>query len=155
MDTKTRRRPGTAVLVATGVVLVAVIVGLGLLGPRTASEFEPGTPEAAAQTYVQALLDGDYDVAYEMLSPDLQEGCRPNDLRMADGMDIGTAVFENVRIRDERATIEMRLTETFEPGELPLDEQDIETRLALDMRDGEWRVVAADWPLYGCEWRES
>jgi hypothetical protein len=64
MDTRTRPAVWVIGLVVVGVLLAAAVL---LLGPPAVVEYEPGSPEAAAQSYVQALLDGDYDLAYDLL----------------------------------------------------------------------------------------
>ncbi len=156
MDTHSSHMPGTSVLIAIGAVIVLAVASIALLGGRNVAEYAPGSPEAAAQAYVQALFDGDSDAAYAMLSPELQRHCRALETDLG-WTDSSAAVFENVRTRAGRVTIDVVLTGTgFEPGRLPIDQIDqheIDSQLSIEKSDGEWRIVAGDWPLYRCAWR--
>jgi len=150
---RTQRLPGTAVLIGIGVALLAAIVAVAVIGGRGVVEYPEGSPEAAAQTYVQALFDGEDDAAYAMLSPALQARCVAVDSDV-DATAAGSATFEDVHIRDDRVVIDVRLTGArFEPGPLPIQQEEIDARLTLVEIDGEWRISAGDWPLYRCIWR--
>ena len=64
------------VLVLIGLTLVGLLVVAGIVVAfREPTRFEPGTPEAATQDYLLALLDEDFIAAHGMLTPDLQERC--------------------------------------------------------------------------------
>jgi hypothetical protein len=149
MDTRTRPAVWVIGLVVAGVLLAAVVL---LLGPPAVVEYEPGSPEAAAQSYVQALLDGDYDLAFDLLSPALRTDCRPHELAAElDVESLGSVVFTEVTVTGDRATIAVRLTPSVSgPGLVPGDPEEVDTRLVLQSADGGWVVVAADGPLYGC-----
>lgn len=155
MDTKTRHMPGRTALIAIGSLLVVAAGGIALLGNRNIAEYADGTPEAAAQAYVQALFDGDTTTAYELLGERLRADCEPFQLDegIAERLD-RTARFVDVAVAGEQATIRIRLSSSnvdFDP--FPVDAFDTDTRLVLDLVDGVWRIIDAEWPLYGCMWR--
>lgn len=156
MSTKTPDSPGTPILIGIGIfVVVALIVAITLAGSNVRS-YEPGTPEAVAQAYIQALFDEDTDEAYEYLSADVQEKCEPRDLDLWWVRDAESASFDEVRIDGDRAEIELRLLSTdLELGVFPFENYDYsrETELELDRVDGEWVITDATWPLTGCLWR--
>jgi hypothetical protein len=153
MDTQTHHMPGTTVLIAISVTLVAAVVTIAFLGRRDVEEYAAGSPEAAAQAYVQHLFDGEWDDAYAMLTPEAQERCAILDVAI-DETDTRVATFEHVRTQNDRVVIDVRLTGTrFEPGPLPVDTTEIDTRLTLEQVAGEWRIAGGTQPVYGCAWR--
>lgn len=155
MDTQTRHMPGRTALIAIGSLLVAAAIGIALFGTNSIAEYADGTPEAAAQAYVQALFDGDPATAYELLGDRLQVDCEPFQLNdgIVDRLD-RTARFTDVAVADGQATITVRISSSdleFDP--FPAGGFETDTRLVLDLVDGAWRIVDAEWPLYGCTWR--
>lgn len=153
MDTHTHHMPGTAVLIAIGVTLVAAVATIALLGGRDVVEYAPGTPEATAQAYIQALFDRDYEAADALLSPAARARCPSSEIEL-DDTHTGVATFERVRRYENRVVIEILLAGArFEPGPFPIDTDQIETELTLRQLDGEWRIVAGDWPFDRCAWR--
>ena len=52
--------------------LASALVALVLAG--VAGAFEPGSPEETLRTYLQALKDGKFDVAYDRISKSMQQG---------------------------------------------------------------------------------
>ena len=151
MEETTQRMPGTGVLIAGGLVIVAAIAAIALIGGPRVVEYAAGTPEAAAQEYVQALLDEDYDLAFTYLAPEIQADCDVGAPSNGLASDSAVIVFDNVRTFDERTTIDARISwNHYEPGPFPVDEHETTTRLTLELRNDEWRIVAARWPLDGC-----
>lgn len=151
MDAGTRRMPGTGLLIAIGVILVGAVILIAALGGRRIVDYEPGTPEATAQAYVQAMLDREFDVAHAYLVAELQDQCEPYRLETPDTADSMVVMFGDVRVNGDSATIEAPLTSTdVQPEPFPLEEPDTDARSVLAQRSGEWRIVHADWPLYGC-----
>lgn len=156
MKQKASRSPGTPILIGIGVlVAVAVLVILALAGSDVRA-YEPDTPQAAAQAYIQALFDDDPRTAYSHLSADLQSQCRPNDLDLWWVRRADSASFDEVRTDGDHAEIELRLMSSdYDRGIFPFDNYDHsrETELELDRVDGEWVITDATWPLAGCTWR--
>lgn len=153
MGTQPHHMPGTAVLIAIGVTLVAAVVTIAFLGRRDVEDYPAESPEAAAQTYIQHLFDGEWDDAYAMLTPEAQRRCPILDVDI-DETESRVATFERVRTLTDRVAIDIRLTGTrFEPGPLPVDTIEIDTRLTLEQVAGEWRIAGGTQPVYGCAWR--
>ena len=151
METGSRRMPGTGLLITSGVILVGAVVLIAVVGGRRVVDYEPGTPEASAQSYVQAMLDRDFDLAHGYLSSELQDQCEPYRLEIPHAAESMVVTFSDVRVDGDSAAIEARLASTdFQPELFPFEEPDIDTRLVLEQRNGDWRIVRADWPLYGC-----
>ncbi len=142
-------------LAGAGILIVVAIIATALLGGSDVTEYAPGTPEAAAQTYLQALFAADYEVAHGLLTPQLQAQCDAHDLLFDRESDMDRAVFDKVTVRGDTTVIDVSLRwMEYSPDPLvPLASNEVETRLVLERIDGEWRVASADWPLFGCEWR--
>lgn len=142
-------------LAAAGILIVVAIIATALLGGSDVTSYPPGTPEAAAQTYLQALFAADYEVAHGLLTPQLEAQCEAHDLRFDRESDMDRAVFDEVRVRGDTAVIDVSLRwMEYSPDPLvPLPSNEIDSRLVLERIDGEWRIASADWPLFSCEWR--
>jgi len=156
MNAKLSSKPGTPILLGIGIlVLLALLVALAVAGSNVRT-YEAGTPEAAAQAYIQALFDGDTHAGHGYLSEDLQRECEPWDLELWWVRHSDSASFDEVRIDGDHAAIELRLVSSdYEVGVFPFDNYDYsqETELELDRFDGEWLITDATWPLAGCTWR--
>lgn len=155
VTTATRSRSATVVLVVIGGVLVAAIAAILFLGGGKTIVYPPGSPEFTAQTYIQALFDDDDHTAFELLAPELQKDCRPTELANGFMDTTGSAVFDEVRIADHEATIDLRLIGTTIaaqpfPFDRQFDSQEIDARMTLDNSSGDWRITDVAWPLYGC-----
>jgi hypothetical protein len=156
MNEETSHLPGTPILLGVGLlVLLAVIVALALAGPNVRS-YEPGTPEAVAQAYIQALFDEDNPAAHGFLSPELKTKCEPEDLELWWVHNADSASFDEVRDDGDHAEIELSLVSSdYDLDAFPFDNYDHsrQTELELDRVDGEWVITDATWPLAGCTWR--
>ena len=155
MSADTHSVSGTALLFGAGAVILVAIIGIALLAGSDVTEYDPGTPEAAAQNYLQALIDEDYTTAHALLSPRLQIRCRDYELSREYGPEMDRVVFEDVRHLDTSTVITLRITTLGYSAEpLPSVMRDeIDSRLVLEQFDGDWRIVDADWPLDYCDWR--
>ena len=100
------RRP----LIVIGVLLAAAVVGTIvagiLIGPAT---YEPGTPEAAVQGFVQAVLDDDPEAALEWVDP--TRGCRRSDVEVYRS-DRVSARIDDVDIGGDAATVSVMFTQS-------------------------------------------
>jgi hypothetical protein len=156
MKDKAATMPGRSILIGIGIfVALALIVALALARSNVRS-YEPGTPEATAQAFIQALLDEDPETAHGFLAADLKKVCEPRDLNLWWVPHADRAVFDEVRADATHAEIEISLlSNDYEFGIFPFDNYDYsrETELELDRFDGEWLVTDATWPLAGCTWR--
>ncbi len=141
------RKPDRVLLI--GAVVVGVIVmGAALVG-LTRSEpatLDPNTPEGTAQRYVQAVLDGDYIAAEELL--------------VDDDCSVGPQYFGNETVRarlvdssvsGDTATVTIELIYS---GGSPMFGgygYDDRTQIRLEMTPDGWRVGPDSWPYFPCE----
>lgn len=139
----------TAVLATLlgAVVVLAVAAGL-VVANREAPALDPTSPEGVVQAYLEAVIDGDVDGAFALLSP--TAGC--------DISDVGTAYLpESVRVvvlqtdvDGDEAVVRVEVTENpgnglFEGSGFKHDE-----RISLRRTGGTWQVEASSWLLFGC-----
>ncbi len=148
--------PGRIILTVTALAVgISIIVAL-LLARDDVRSYEPGTPEATAQAFIQAMFDEDVEAARNFLSAELQRECRGDDLNLWWVRNADSARFDSVDISDDTADIEVSLITTeYEPGFFPFSDHDYssETEIELERHDGTWVITNATWPLSGCTWR--
>ena len=153
MSADTVHVPGTALLLGAGAITLAVVIGIALMGSDVA-HYPAGTPEAAAQAYLQAQLDDDLNAAHALLAPRLQSRCRPYELGSPFDGGSYRAVFEEVDEDGAEVVITVRIESTGYSDRLPLPAvEEYMSQLVLEQFDGEWRIVHAEWPLETCERR--
>jgi hypothetical protein len=156
MSTTSLRKPGTPILIGIAVfVVIALLVVLALANANVRT-YEAGTPEAVAQSYIQALFDEDTEAAHQYLSTELQAKCQLEDLDMWWVRSSDSASFDQVKVEGDHAEIELRLnSQNYDLGLFPFDNYNYseETELELDRVEGEWVITNATWPLAGCTWR--
>ena len=156
MNKKATATPGKPILIGIGVFVVLALLVAVALARSDVRSYAPGTPEATAQAYIQALFDEDSETAHGYLSTDLQAECEPGDLEPWWVRNADSASFDEVHNDGTHAEIELRLlSNEYDLGNFPFDSYDYsrETELELDRVDGEWVITDATWPLAGCTWR--
>jgi hypothetical protein len=133
---------------ALGVVAVAIALIALLAGRDRRQTFDPTSPEAAVQTYLDAVLAGDPDTAATMLDDATANRClRP--LRRTITDDGVRASLLDARIETDRATIEIQLT--YPDGDLfGTSSYSFEERFFLERVDGEWLITEDPWPVALC-----
>lgn len=135
--------------VLVGVVVLVLVLGAGvawIAAGRAPAHYEAGTPEAAAQQFLAAALDGDHEAVADML---VDGGCSPVDLARTYVPDSARVVLVRTTARDDRASVRVAVTEgsgaLFDTGGWTHEEV-----VSLVLVDGTWRVDPASWPLYEC-----
>lgn len=148
----TTQMPGKrSLLVAAAVIVALAVTALVIAGRST--DYPPGSPEEAAQGYLQAALEGKQRVALEFVAPELKQVCDRHDLvpwwiRSSDVADI-----ETVEITDNRAFIDLRLRDRdYATPPLVLDAPGEPRRgeIVLDRHDGMWLITELHGPWSSC-----
>lgn len=138
------------VLMWAGVALAALIAVAFALNAFGVTEYDPDSPEGVVQAYLNAVLDGDEDIARQYLSPALRERCEDGDdfFRFRDERDARVALTET-RLTDDGAVVDVRVTE----GSPDLFDSSAytheESYRLIETEDG-WLIDQHSWPWYGC-----
>lgn len=141
-----------AIVVGAMVVLAAVVVVLS--ANRSTAQLEPGSPEAAVQTYLTGVTEGDYAAAADVLDP--AGSCDVDDLDRAGRLESARAYLVDSQVDGDTARVSVEVTVP-EGGGGPFDTTDYsETHSFRLTRSGDdWRLTGTPWPLYDCEGDEK
>ncbi len=133
-------------LVAMGALValaILVAIALGLRGP---AEFDPGTPEATVQSYLQAVLDGDEEAVLALVVSDQVPECRREFERYGSyPMDGVGFELESMIVTGDTARAELVQRST-SGGPFDGTRRYGDNFVELRKEAGEWRVATASWP---------
>lgn len=135
-------------MAATALLILIVVTAL-LSATRSLPHFEAGTPEAAAQAYLRALLDGEEGVAHGYLTEEVQAECGVTafrDIWMPDSVRITLAATTVV---GDTAEVDLEVAEGI-PGPFGGGGR-YDVTLALARSAGGWFISEPPWPLEHCE----
>jgi hypothetical protein len=139
-----------AIPAAVGALVIIAVIAV-VVSSGSELELEPGSPEAAVQAYVRAVLDGDEDTAFGLLTADyqgeLQRRCR--DLRPPVDQDLRVTLRE-VDGGSGEATVQVRITESGGSGPFDQYQYSYEERFELKGSAGSWLIDLAPWALEVC-----
>jgi hypothetical protein len=142
--------PNRVLWIVGGVVVVLIIIGAVLSSGREPASFEAGSPEHTAQEYLTAVLDRDFDLAREFLTPELSESCAMS-LERPWVPDSARIVLLDVRESDDRVRVLFEITESNPGVGLDLGEYSYEESLTMEQRGDTWLIAEVPWPMYYCE----
>jgi len=135
-----RRLPGW-VLPVLGVLAVVVLVLIGL--NRSPEQFDPDTPEGAVQSYIAALVDGDYETASSFWADD---GCHPASIDPTEGAPDISATLVSVDGDEDGATVVIGITDNATDPLNGIYEYQEWFTLVND-GDG-WKIQQPSWPYH-------
>lgn len=151
MERSATARSNRVLLVIGGVLVVFVVVAGTLTLLRGPAMFEPGTPEAVVQEYIEAILDDDVDAAWDLLGPDMQRRCEPEDLEPRySRSNRGGIVLIDVSQREDTATVELEFNVSYGDEPFDLYESSYRQRFGLRKVDEAWRISDVPWPFDWC-----
>ena len=125
-------------------VLVVVAIVLALQPPE---QFEPGTPEATVQDYLQAVIDGDQSEVALLMTPELLERCGTDLIQLRYSPDSFRAVILGTDPFGDRTVVNVEITQGSGPG-LFGDSWSFEETLVVEQDGAEWLIAEAPWPIY-------
>ena len=130
---------------------VLVIVAAIVVAFRSPAHFEPGTPEAVVQEYIEAVLDEDAAAARELLTQAMQSRCQLSDLeRRYIRAEQSRILLVDSSIEDNEARVELEFTAAYGDDPFDIYESSFKEKFKLRDVDGEWRIASAPWPYYRC-----
>jgi len=128
-----------------GVIVLAALVTV-LVASHHPAELEPGSPEAAVQDYVDAVLDRDSEVALRMLAPgsdceveDFDNAYVPEDVYMS---------LREVEVSGSTARVDVSVTDG-SGGMIPTEWTE-ERTFRLQRAGDDWLITGTPWPLFEC-----
>lgn len=141
---------------ATVVVLIALAVLVVALRPSDVAA-PPGSPEAAVQAYVRAVLDGDLAAARATFAADLAAACPPSvfGTRVRDALWWGGAatrddwhvrVLDSAALSDGRHRVRVRVQRTVASPPFDVGSMTSEHAFVLALEDGAWKLASLEWP---------
>ncbi|NND03380.1 MAG: hypothetical protein HKN91_11390 [Acidimicrobiia bacterium] len=139
-------------LVWMGVGLVALVaLAAAVVALRSPATFEPGSPEAVVQEYVNAILDEDLNAALALLTPAARASCDIEDLEdhYIRGEQSRIVLIDS-EIDGSDATVELEFNAATGDNPFDLYEYSFEQKFKLRQIDGAWRLSATEWPFYRC-----
>ncbi|UCC17161.1 MAG: hypothetical protein JSU58_01025, partial [Dehalococcoidales bacterium] len=138
---------GTAIGI---LVILAVVLVLTMPGNEEIELLPADTPEGVVQRYIFAIEDGNYEEAYDYLSPSaLEEDLRYGTYEEWAGMfmyrewaDAWRAVIDEPEIRGDKATVSVTI-EIFNPD--GVFSNPVDTRyypFTLEKQEGIWKIIS-------------
>ncbi len=151
-----RGATSTIILVVVGT-LVAVLVAVSVffaLQPPT--QFDPNSPEGAAQGYFQAFEDGDEDLATSFLTEDLQEFC-DGEWQYRDSESASRVVVTNTKIEGDAATVQVTITVSYGDDPFGGGSYDQDETIRMVRAGDVWLISKLTWPMdaYPCNEGDS
>lgn len=135
--------------VAVGIVALLVGVGLVVGTLQDVPAGDPGTPEGTVQVYAQAVIDGRWVEARDLLASDIRADCGVADFRNSWVAQPLSVRLEEVRTTDTGAEVEVQLRALAGPDPFGTDYLSTEV-FDLVQEDGQWRLTGSPWPVYEC-----
>ena len=143
-------------LIGGGAILSLLLIASVIVAILQEEEdFAPGSPEASVQDYLRALDEGDFEVAYDILSPELRERCSIEDMfgernsRRWD-LDDKRITLKGARTLNETTYVTVRVSELSGGGLFGPSEYSFEVDFALRQFDGNWKFYRNPWPSFDC-----
>ena len=135
------RRLAGWVLPVVGVVAVLALVLIGL--NREPEQYDPDSPEGVVQSYIAALVEGDFETAASFWA---EGDCLPNSIEPTGGAPDISASLVNVDHEGEDATVVIAITDnTTDPLNGIYEFQEWFTLVNGD--DG-WKIRQLAWPYW-------
>jgi hypothetical protein len=141
-------RPDRVLALLVGaIVFLAVVAGV-VVANRSAPDVDPGTPEGVVQQYLQAVVDGDYPAAADLLAP--SSGCDLSDVSAAYAPGSAQVVLKDTAVDGDRAVVTVDVTEGAGDDLFGSSGYSHTERVTVVRDDGAWKIAGSTWLLYSC-----
>lgn len=145
------RPPGLTILVVAAVVIVAAIAAAAIIAAAGGEPaFDPGSPDAALQHYLDAIIDGDVVEAHGSLSEELRSQCSTADLRngayQAEGVRV---ILDSRTVHDDVAAFAVTISSNDGGGLFGEGYRYEEFFTLTNTADG-WVLSERPWPIFFC-----
>ncbi len=148
MSTDTRSNTALIVIGVVVAVLVVVAVVFAVQPPPT---FEPGTPEATAQGYFQAINDGDEDLAETFMTDDLVKDCDGHYWYYETDTN-NRVVITDTAIDGDTAKLDVQITVSYGDGPFGGGSYTEDETVTMERQGDTWLISEPAWPMdrYAC-----
>lgn len=137
-------------IVAAAVLILAIVIAAFVAANRDEPTYEEGSPEAALQAYLDAVINGDATEAYGYLSDQLRNECTLSDARNGVG-DAGDVRVTLQSVRQDDGTTEIDVVIEENGGDLLFGGgYRYDETFILSDTDGMWKLSERPWPVYFC-----
>ncbi len=135
-----RRLPGWVLpVVGVGAVIALVLIGLN----REPEQYDPESPEGVVQSYIAALVDGDFETAATFWA---EGDCLPASIEPTGGAPDISATLVSVDGGDDEATVVIGITDNTTD---PLNGiYEFEEWFTLVNQDDAWKIRQLAWPYW-------
>ena len=145
-------------IIAAAAILVALLIAaVAVATLRGDAELDAGSPEAAVQRYLRALADRDFNAAYDLWAPEVQERCDIEDIAVGGRYDYELDTLAESRITldgvdavGEVANVRVSAAETRGGGLFGPSEYTRNMTFSTRQYDEEWLIVHHRDPWFEC-----
>ncbi|WP_024288067.1 hypothetical protein [Cellulomonas sp. KRMCY2] len=141
-------RPSAVLATLVGVVAILAVAAAVVVANRDAPALDAASPEGVVQTYLEAVLAGDDDEAFDLVSS--TAGCDASDVSTAYLPDTLRVVVLGTEVDGDEAVVRVDVTENPGNGLFEDSGWSHEERFSLRRTGGVWQIEASPWLLFGC-----
>ena len=141
-------RPNIVLAALVGAVAILAVVAAVVVANRDAPALDPVSPEGVVQAYLEAVLDGDYDEAFDLVSSTAE--CDASDVSTAYLPDSIRVVVLETEVDGDEAVVRVDVTEDPGNGLFEGSGWSHAERFSLRRTGGVWQIEASPWLLFGC-----
>jgi len=152
MSEMNSNRTSNRILALLGAVVAVLIVVGVVFGMQPPPQFDPGSPEAAAQGFYEAAFDDDEELAATYLTVELNLAC-DGDLWFRSSRTDARVVMTRSEVEGDQAEIDVAIDISAGDGPFGGISYLREESIVLEMHDDVWLISESTWPMdsFSCE----
>lgn len=138
--------PNLVLAIITGFVVIVAIVAAVFASRDMTPDWPDDSPEAVVQTYVQAVIDQEYEQAITHLDPSM--GCTSEDFAQAYYPQDTAMSLLQAHIGPDEATVTVEFgsySEAFSDPFIGREQFEL-----IPRETGGWLITGTPWPIYSC-----
>ncbi|MDP1719432.1 MAG: hypothetical protein Q8L08_00290 [Candidatus Nanopelagicaceae bacterium] len=141
-----KKSPNQILVVVFALLVVAVVLVTLLTSGNGSKTLDPSTPAGTVQSYLAAVLEGDYELAAQFISS--ESSCDVQDLDRVYTMDTTRVDLVKTEINGDHAQVWVKVDY---PSGAPFEAMRVEDHtFRLIQVNDQWLLTGIPWPLYDC-----
>ena len=141
-----RKSPDRILAIVFALLVIAVVLMTLFTSGNTSKSLDPSTPAGTVQSYLTAVLKGDYELAAQFIS--LESSCDVQDLNRVYTMDTARVDLVKTEVDGDHAQVWVKVNY---PSDAPFEAIRMEDHTFRLVRvNGDWLLSGIPWPLYDC-----